>query len=498
VRAAGAALVVVFALGCTETHWTALPYPIPLALSGPGGGLMARASVDGAPTSFPIVVDTGTVLTAYDDGRGVVRAHTGDFRFYGVSGMGFAIPRLEISNVRLFTTAIGDLGVDAATTPVQGVIGGDNLSRFAVAFDYRAAAPTMTVIENVQPCNCEFEPRVAQPDACDAVLAFSLAGGNDSALQSQTRILIGNDQYSYPPTRVLVDTCLEPLPDPLSVSVPGQPNYAICASNDMRTCPPPQYMPAGLDVRMIVATGFPGLALSQSAYGRLRGTLAADQLLAGSTVTLHLPDGADKAGIPAAVTTLGRAPATNDPGLSALALVSREKYYGPCTLLARSRRMRRAQADAGNEAACLLDQDHTCQTVPTPFIKACFGAGQVADVCNDDADGAPVPAVIEMTTQLPVYVIRDLAPLLVGINADVRPSDGTVEGVIGTEVLRRLVATVDYPGGRIIARCASDADCKAYSRLSIASPSGDCGFCDGNGRTTLRPAEAFRACPVAP
>jgi hypothetical protein len=494
-----------------------------MLLSGTGGGLMARASVDGSENIFPLLVDTGTVLTAYDGGPGVVRAHTGDFRLFGVDGTGKTIPRIDLRDIQLFTTPMGTIGVDDAVTQVGGVIGGDNLARFAVTFDYRGAAPSMTVVENLQPCSCELEPRLDQPDACDSVLTFSLAGGNDSALQGQTRIIIGNDQYSYPPTRVLVDTCLEPQPDPLTTTVPGLPSYGTCGvhcsdkSCKGQLCPAVTgpFMPNGVDVRMIVATGFPGLALSAEAYDRLRGPLAADGLLAGPTVTLRLPDGADAGGIQAAVTTLGKAPSGTDPGASALALVSREKYYGPCTLLARGRRQRWAAANGGTPSSCLFNPDNAClqtdgQIAPPDVVKACSGAVSAAEVCYDDGGGssgehAPTPAVIEMTTQLPVYVIRDLAPLLVGINADVRPTDSTVEGVIGTEVLKRLVTTLDYPGSRIVARCASNVDCKAYSRLSVpSSPAGTCdNFCQGGAlATTLaiptRPPQALQPCPVAP
>ncbi len=79
-----------------------LPYPIPLSLSGPGGALLGRATVDGTTAPFPVVVDTGTILTTYDDGSGVPRAHTGDFVLYGVDAAGGASPRLSIERVQLF------------------------------------------------------------------------------------------------------------------------------------------------------------------------------------------------------------------------------------------------------------------------------------------------------------------------------------------------------------------------------------------------------------
>jgi hypothetical protein len=467
--------------GCTEIHWTASPYPIPLELA-PGGALMARATVDGIADPFPVVIDTGTVLTTYDDGSGTLLARTGQLTLFGLAN-GAPIPRLEISGVPLFGAPLGMVGNDSGAVKADGILAGDILSRFTLALDYRAAAvPTMTVTSNFSPCNCELAPGCDRPDRCNAVLAFSLAGGQDTALQTRTRVVIGNDQYSYPPTRVLLDTCIEPLPDPLTTTVPGLPDYAVCSDTNPDNCPSPPYMPSGLDVRMIVATGFPGLALSESAYDRLRGAGAGKKVIASSPVTLHLPDAADGAGVQAGLTTLGRAVADGSAGASALALVSREKYYGPCASLARSRRHRRAYGNE-SESACFLDHNRECRIEGTryrePLTDACWSALGSETICNDSLpeDHTPTPAAIELTAPIPVYVLSDVTPLLVGINADVRTSDSTVEGVMGTEALERMVSTIDYPGGRMIARCVEGTGCVAYPRLSLPSI-GDCGFCE--------------------
>jgi hypothetical protein len=464
---------------------------------------MASATVDDGAT-FPIVVDTATVLTTYDDGLPATRARTGKLTVFAVDGAGNATrPRLQFTDVQLFVSPLGALGAGAAPVKAGGVLAGDNRSRFALALDYRGAAPTMTVTPNVQPCNCEYQPSCDRPDVCYAVLPFSLAGGQDNALQTRTRIVIGNDQFSYPPTRVLVDGCIEPLPDPLTTTVPGEPDYAVCGTSDLNRCPNPPYMPSGVDVRMIVATGFPGLALSAAAYDRLRGAGAAAQLLSGPTVTLHLPDAADSAGVIAAQTMLGRAMAMNDPGASALALVSRERYFGPCASLARSRRHRRGYSNFSEQGGCFLDHGRQClfnDVLQTePLTEACWSALH-DNVCSDSSGDTPTPAAVELTAPIPVYVLPDLAPLLVGINADVRPSDSTVEGILGTQALARLVATIDYPGGRMITRCADDNTCKAYPRLSLPS-SGDCGFCVGPIALTGCPsslAQTFGACAPAP
>ena len=496
--------------GCTQTHSSVLPYPIPLALSGPGGGLVGRATVDESGTPFDVSVDTGSILTTFDDGSGRVRAMMGDLTLFGVDGAGTAIPRVNITGVQLFEGPLGLLGVGGAAMKVGGVIGGDNLSRFAVGFDYRGSAPTMTVTENLTECDCELAPSCDRQDQCYAVLPFTLAGGQDTTLQGQTRVTIGQDQYTYPPTRVLLDACLEPLPDPVETTPCVQPGG---------TCPGhPAYVPSGVDVKLVVASGFPGVALSANAYDRLRGAGAAATLLAGPLTTLHLVDPADEgpvgAGVQVATATLGRKPSGGDLGASPLALVSgKEPFFGPCASLARSRRIRRAYiaatpADADFERAhpgqcsgehcCLIDNSRPCFGAGGDYAAECAATTNGATSCNDSSDDTPAAAVVELKAPLPIYVMPDVTPLLVGINADVRPTQATVDGIIGTAALAQLVATIDYPSSRFIAQCVNEGDCVAYPRLSLPSPL-DCGFCAGPRDLKLCPdLPGMRACPPAP
>jgi hypothetical protein len=501
--------------GCTQPRNTVLPYPIPLTLSGPGGGLMGQALAPGMDTPFPVVVDTGTILTTFDDGSGVVRALTGDLTLFGVDGAS-AIPRLTLTQVQLFEGPLGYLGVGAAATRVRGVLAGDNLSRFAVGFDYRGASPTMTLTEDIAACDCELAPSCTRQSACFAVLPFTLAGGQDTTLQGQTRITLGQNQYTYPPTRVMVDACLEPLPDPVETHACVEPGG---------TCPSwPAYVPSGVDVKLVIASGFPGVALSANAYDRLRGAGAAAALLGGPLTTLHLVDPADEgtagAGVQAATTTLGRAPSGGDLGASPLALISqKEPFFGPCGSLARSRRIRRAYiAQTPEDGAlekmrndptfcvgehcCLIDLARKCAGAGWDYAYQCDQATH-SKTCNDSSPETPAAAVVELKSPMPIYVMADVTPLLVGINADVRPTQPTVDGVIGTAALQQLVATVDYPGSRLIAQCVHEDDCVAYPRLSRPSAL-DCGFCNlqdppSPDNAILCPdLPGMRACPPAP
>ncbi len=443
-----------FAAGCTGPVWTATPSPIPLSLSG--GALTGAATTNELTSPVPVVIDTGTPITAYDDGAtpdgGEARAVTGNFRLLDADG----VPRLQLDGVQLFVTPLRSVGVGAAAVPVGGVLGGDNLGRFAMALDYRGALPTMTVLENIIPCGCELA------NECEAVFPFALAGG-------QQTIALGTNFYGYPASRVILDVCVEPEPDPVSEGV-------ICSGPDACNLPATnaRYQPTGVEIKILVATGFPGLALGAAAYDRLRGAGAAAALLGGTgTLSLHLPD-PDDDGVGATGLTVGAA-TLGDATHSALALVSREAYLGPCGELARSRRWRRSPNGAPRfgDNACIETATPPACTPPAPVPPSpCGQIPNPPDACDDTK--SPVAAVVELTSPLDAFVVDDTAPLFQSVNADVRPGVATVEGIVGTEVLQRLVATLDYPRGRFLVRCASDADCIAYPRYVDPSQQSDC------------------------
>lgn len=448
--------------GCGIPTAVYTPEPVPVALEG--GALAATATVDGQDAPFAVVIDTGTPLTFYDDLSGVSRGRLGTIRLFSAGPT--PVPRLEVRDVRLFTGPLGAVGVGDAPWEVGGVLGGDNLGRLVVGLDYRGAAPALRFQPIVSTCSCDLA------DACEAVFPFTLNGGTQS-------LVVGGDLYSYPPTRLILDVCLEPLPDPITRDQPCHLN-----PNDPASLPEPAYRTSGVDVRLLVSTGFPGFALGASAWDRLRGAGAARALMdGGATVQVHLPD--QPAPLRAGRATLGQ------PGLSALALVSRKErgnWFGPCALLARSRRQRRVPPPGeGKLTGTPRDAERNCLRrpgqAPEPEIANC--AADPRKTCDDREREAPTPAVIELERPVPTLVLDDDAPLLQAINADARPQlssdrvgSATVEGIIGTEVLARLVTTIDYPKGRFIARCADAHGCLTYPRYVQGD---DC------GRTCTKP-----------
>jgi hypothetical protein len=450
------------AAGCTSTTTTVESRPVPLGLAA--GGLAGFASVDdGAP--FRVLVDTGAPVTAFADGA-TTAARNVALRLYDtdVDAADGGVPRLELDNVQIFVTPVGSVGIDAETVALGGVIGGDQLSAFALGLDYRGG-PRATFASGVIPCSCELAA------LCQAVLPFSVAGG-------QQTIQLGNDLFSYPASQVLVDGCLEPIVDPVSTDT------ACDLRLDGGTPPENRgYRQSGVEVKLLVATGFPKLAIGKLAFERLRGEAATQAL--GDARMLHLSDGSQQRVWTA---TLGGA------GLTALALVSHEGYFGPCGELARSRRQRRASPLAKAQLALSearrdlsvddprLDEScvvNSASMDPVALACDCTIDSHCDDqhVCDDDDShgDSPTAAVLELVKPIEALIVDDIDPLLAGINADARPGSATVEGIIGSEVLARLVTTIDYPGGRFIGHCASSDGCLTWPRYryqTTLDPSG--------------------------
>jgi hypothetical protein len=433
-------LLAAWTSGCSNSTATYLSAPVPLALTADGGALYGIGSVESGP-EFPLVIDTGSPITAYDDGSGRTGSAVRNLRLSSVDTP--PIPRLELDAIRLYSTPLFTIGVESGF-PIGGVLGGDELKRFSVSINYRPSS-SVVLQPTVPTCSCELA------NDCQAVFNYgALEGG-------QQTITIDGDLFNYPATRLVLPACLEPLPDPVQADRPCSTNVET-ESNEERFRP---YQQSGTDTRLLLATGFPGLALSASAYDRLRGTGAAEALFESSPARLFLPDLDDQnggSGLLVGKTQLG------DLAHSALALVSQENYFGPCAELARSRRQRRSPPGVprDDERACLRSRD---LYPDDPVLEACGGH----DFCDDRSRAAATAAVIELLSTVEVLVLKDVSPILLGINADVRPGEASIEGLIGTTLLSQLASTIDYPGHRFVARCAAP-NCLTYPRF--AAPGG--------------------------
>ncbi len=490
-RALGVALLTVSA--CSYPSATFSHDPIPLELAGSGGGLIGLGTAENRQL-FPMLVDTGSPITSYDDGSGVVRVTRGSLQLYSSQFAFGEVPRFLLEDSQLFVSEFAGTGLDVAN-PVGGVLGGDNLHRFVLGLNY-TPTPSITLTDALILEECELT------DRCSASLEFSRAGGRQL-------IDIGEEVYSYPATYVLLDGCVEPALDPLeqALSCTDAGCFVDCpsavggdrdaclsrcqmtrkagrftcddvcgneASEPCRTCraDAQRYLSHGIDVRFAVATGFPGLALTASAYDRLRGRGAAAALFASTPHKLYLPEQTvDTTGLPVALETIGT-PAValhDDAARAAIALVGNAGFFGPCAELARSRRLRRVRPQSelrdpipSNEVSCLRSRANNPED---PLIKACgeTNRSSACNVCDDECEDAHTTEYVELGDPLQVIVVPDTTSLIQNINADVRPQSATVEGVIGTELLRRLGATIDYPKGRFVVTSA-DPSTRVYPR----------------------------------
>ena len=107
--------------GCTSTTARFLPVPIPLGLDG--NALTSTATVnDFGP--FPVVIDTGSPITAWDDGQNHTVLQNGKFVLLDAQTR----PRLELDDLRFYATPLHAVGPSGFA--IGAVLGGDNLQRW--------------------------------------------------------------------------------------------------------------------------------------------------------------------------------------------------------------------------------------------------------------------------------------------------------------------------------------------------------------------------------
>jgi hypothetical protein len=68
-------------------------------------------------------------------------------------------------------------------------------------------------------------------------------------------------------------------------------------------------------------------------------------------------------------------------------------------------------------------------------------------------------ASVELRRAVDVVILDDTHPLLQSIRNELRPAFAEIDGLLGMQTLAAFLADVDYPGARVILRCAS-GNCK--------------------------------------
>jgi len=410
----------------------------PAEPGGPAlGATLARVEVgSGIPA---LVIDTGSLLSSLRRGGCPSStpepvAYDGNIQLLG-AGNGPAPLRASFRDVTLFDICAGAVG--DANTQVAGVLGGDILHNFSLAFVLPrdpAQPATMTIYSSLPASDSDL--------AADgyAVMKFSLRGDTPAATAS------GNGLPGLPSSRVVMRVCGNP--PAFSPDGPAQ----TCGAGEV------EVQAAGTNLLLALSTGHGPLVLSASAWQRLGGDVPAP--LGAGESPLYSPLVADP--IPAHWVTVSR-----------LALVdgdSGDPWPGACAELARDRRIEWTLANQGN--------------------GACF---QPCDVSGGVA--LPAAAYLEAGSNLPAAVISDTSDLISSLNEDF-PSGAQVDGAIGTEALAGVHIEIDYvtqPQGRLVTACDPGANrqtCWAAPTCLALSGSGQTHTCFG-----LPPLGFAPACP---
>jgi hypothetical protein len=166
----------------------------------------------------------------------------------------------------------------------------------------------------------------------------------------------------------------------------------------------------GVATVAVIGTGMGVSLLTESSFQRLRA--AGEDLPRIEGLTLHLPNGTETV----ALTTVPRA-----------AIVSDESHVlGPCSELALRRRLLVARRDGLTAAdRDLLDEREM--------------NGASATIINQGIAFA---------------VIRDDAPLIQGLRAELQPYTADIGAILGGSFLDQLEVTLDYPNSRTLVQCS--------------------------------------------
>jgi hypothetical protein len=278
-------------------------------------------------------------------------------------------------------------------------MGGPLLSNFSVGFELPRSADTSATM-TLWPGFPGSDERLAQDGFVS--LRFNLRGGGAAAQGS------GEPSLTLPNTRIVLAACAAPRgfssTDPQETCARGE--VALKAS--------------GQDLLLAVGTGEGPLILSQSAWGRLALELgmASD---AGTAGDLYTPFSA--APTSAHFLTVPRLAVFQDG-------TTDTSWAGPCTELARARRVEWA----------LVNQ----------------GAGGCFQPCDASGGRAVTThSYVELGGTLDLAVISETSDIIRSINVD-SPPQPQVDGIIGAGTLAGTRLRLDYtstPQGRVIAVC---------------------------------------------
>lgn len=373
------------------------------------GGLLALVETDAGLR--PLLVDTAFPYSSLARGdcpstpgwtyTGRMAVHDGSNQTDGAAPL-----RADFRDVGLFDICPGPTG-DRGTQPF-GVLGGPLLANFAVDFKFPRSASDPS--NPTSPASMTLWPGFPGSDD-------QLAQNGQVALRFEPRgsfaIAQGNGEASLalPNSRVVLSACAAPrvaaATDPVETCLRGE--------SDVRT--------SGENMLLAIGTGEGPLILAQSAWERLaaRLGLAPDAGSPGELFTPFFSPPADNL------------PAARFVSLPRLALfqgTTDSSWMGPCSELARARRIEWVLANQAN--------------------GSCF---QPCDVSGDKPHATR--PYLELAGPLVAAIVPDTSDLIRSLNADVSAKPH-IDGIVGAATLAGTRLRIDYratPQGRAIANC---------------------------------------------
>jgi hypothetical protein len=216
-------------------------------------------------------------------------------------------------------------------------------------------------------------------------------------------LMLGGTEVQFPNRRIAVDTCLAPNPTGLT------------------------QRERGLDALLVLSTALGPMLLNETIYARYQ------QLD---------PTALDVAALPEQIVNLPSGPIVGRlTSLPALALV-------------------------GNLPS---NPRAPCRQVYAHHLLAAQNCGPGIDCpCADNEAFCSVPAVVEIAPpgRLAAVIVPDDDPTLQALRTELRPDRPEVDGILGTEAMQALELDIDYPNGRMLARCTDRQTCGARITIS--------------------------------
>ena len=370
--------------------------PFPTTIESSSGALVLGMSAANA-TVHNAVLDLMSPFTIVDDGTSTApRITNPQVVLYGERSIGapFDLPRAQIDapdvmSIHPCAAATCTVGPTAAPRNYDAIVGMNALAGDALRL-HLASDPSVADLIYLLPDIAGNEP--SRTYTCDAVFPAPYRGGGTA--------IVGGTELAFPNTRVTVDACLAPDPDPMLLQ-----------------------SQRGVDALFVASTSIGISLLDRSAYDRYR------ELVTTAQAYEDLPE--DSVLLPSGPIAGRR---TN---ISRIDFVgkSTSNPRAPCRQVFAHRLLVQHNCLPGDDCPCLS-----------------------TDAANGTYCG--VPAIVELapTAGFDVLIVDDNDATLQALRTELRPDQPEVDGVLGTSALRLLELDIDQPNNRMLARCQNQQD----------------------------------------